>query len=50
MPDFEKEFEEVWVNWVPYAHAIDWKKEFPDKLGDHPTKATKVKIVDHLPR
>ena len=29
MPDFEKEFDEIWKKWIKYAKKLDWKAEFP---------------------
>eukprot|EP00173_Palmaria_palmata_P000738 Plantae.Rhodophyta-Palmaria_palmata.ctg13671.p1 GENE.Plantae.Rhodophyta-Palmaria_palmata.ctg13671~~Plantae.Rhodophyta-Palmaria_palmata.ctg13671.p1 ORF type:complete len:158 (-),score=34.70 Plantae.Rhodophyta-Palmaria_palmata.ctg13671:60-533(-) len=50
MPDFEKEFHEIWKKWIKYAKKLDWKAEFPkDETGYGIDKDVRsVKVLEHL--
>lgn len=43
-PDFSKEFEAVWPEWIRCENSIDWRKEFPDELKD----VSRLRVIEHL--
>lgn len=49
MPDYRVEFDQVWGEWVRFAHEINWMKEFGDgSCNSIDPSVKRIKTLEHL--